>query len=134
MPFDPSFPPLNANMMATSFRDQFNALNDKIDAQATLIGSLTARLTALEPRLATGFGDPRANGQYEKVGTWNGWNLYLNTVSGFCLCHDGMSAWVIWDGDVRVGGAISSQYYLGYPGPTGTYTETNGIAPGGTIS
>ena len=32
MPFDPNFPPHNSEMISAEYRDQFNALNDKIDA------------------------------------------------------------------------------------------------------
>jgi hypothetical protein len=32
MPFDPNYPPLNAPLQSAPMRNQFNALNDKIEA------------------------------------------------------------------------------------------------------
>jgi hypothetical protein len=105
-----------------------------VTIKATVIATMQAQLAALLPVTATGFGDARANGRYQPVDSWNGFPLYLNAATGFCHAHGGMTAWVIWDGHVRVGGAISSQYVMNDPGPTGTYTETNGPAPAGTVS
>ena len=79
MPFDPSFPPDHANMTATSFRDQFNALND-------LITGLTARVAALEnpPLTSTGFGEPGANGVLTQTGMTNGYPEY-SIAGGYTL-------------------------------------------------
>ena len=126
MPFDPNYPINNSQLTATELRAQLNALND-------LITALTLRVAALEPRTATGFGDPPACGQYLKADMWNGYPLYLNA-AGYCLVYDGNTGWVIWNGDVRVGGAISSQYNKPGTDPTGPYGLSNGTPPAGAVS
>ena len=82
---------------------------------------------------AIGYGNPLACGQYTKADMWNGYPLYLNA-SGYCLVYDGNGGWVIWNGDVRVGGAIQSQYNKPGTNPTGSYGLSNGAAPAGTVS
>ena len=55
MPFDPAFPTTDALLVSAEFRAQFNALNDKIDAQAAQIAALQVALggTAQNPSLGT---------------------------------------------------------------------------------
>ncbi len=52
MPFDPSWPPTNAELESAPFRDQFNALKALLDAQAALLTSLQAQINILAAQLA----------------------------------------------------------------------------------
>ena len=70
MPFNPNEPQNGQVVDADVLRAQFNVLND-------LIADLTARVAALEPPIATGFGDDRANGPLTKSYDWNGYPTYL---------------------------------------------------------
>jgi septal ring factor EnvC (AmiA/AmiB activator) len=52
MPFDPTIPQPNTPADADAMRAQFNALNDKIDAQAATIATLQAQVASLQTDLA----------------------------------------------------------------------------------
>ena len=47
MPFDPNWPPQNAEVESAPFRNQFNSLKALIDAQDARIAALEARLAAM---------------------------------------------------------------------------------------
>jgi len=51
MPFDPNWPPQNAEVESAPFRNQFNSLKDLIDAQAALIVTQSAQITAQAAQL-----------------------------------------------------------------------------------
>ena len=79
MPFDPTWPPTDADAESIRMREQFNALNDRstalqalIDDQAALIADIQAQLNALKPRVAIGFGDSRACGVLTLMGMLQG--------------------------------------------------------------
>ena len=52
MPFDPTWPPQNAEVESAPFRNQFNALNDMIIAQAALITTMQGQIADLQTQLA----------------------------------------------------------------------------------
>ena len=54
MPFDPAFPPTDALLVSAEFRAQFNALNDRIDAQQAQLAALELALsgTAQNPNMS----------------------------------------------------------------------------------
>ena len=76
MPFDPTVPAPHADLTSQMFRDQFNGLKDIIDDLQAQNTALTARVAALEPPVAAGFGDPRANGPLTQDGMWNGYPAF----------------------------------------------------------
>jgi 16S rRNA G1207 methylase RsmC len=45
MPFDPNWPPTNAEVESAPFRNQFNSLNDQDSALQTQLNALTDALT-----------------------------------------------------------------------------------------
>ena len=98
-----------------------------------IVNGVITGVTPFVPPTASGFGDPNANGTYMQQDVWNGQPLYINMASGWCLVYDGNTGWVIWNGDVRAGGGIQSQYNKAGPDPAGTYDISNGAPPGGTI-
>jgi hypothetical protein len=51
MPFDPNFPPTNAELESAPFRDQFNALKALIDALTLQVGAQQAFITALQTQI-----------------------------------------------------------------------------------
>ena len=53
MIFDPSKPASGTQMLASEVRNNLNALNDVITAQAAQIASLTTQLAAVQAQLAT---------------------------------------------------------------------------------
>ena len=117
-------------------RNQFNALNDKIDAQAVIIGSLTARIAALEPRNsyeAVGFGDPNACGTYTVAGMYNGKPIYVNVVSGYALIWNLTGMWQIATADPRTS-MWTTPYARSDANVVGPYTAFGGMPPAGTIS
>ena len=77
----------NSNLTATEFRNQFNALNDLITAQAQSLASLTLRVAALEnpPLTATGFGEMSANGLLTLLGQFAG-KPYYQAAGGWWYC------------------------------------------------
>jgi len=48
MPYDPTMPQPGDDLAAAPLRNQFNALNDLIAAQAQSLASLTLRVAALD--------------------------------------------------------------------------------------
>ena len=51
MPYDPNFPPTNAELISAEFREQFQGLKALIDAQAATIASHTAQIASLQAQL-----------------------------------------------------------------------------------
>ena len=47
MPYDPNWPPTNAELLSAPFREQFQGLKALIDAQAVQIAALIAQVNAL---------------------------------------------------------------------------------------
>ncbi len=47
MPFDPNWPPADADLLSAPFREQFNALKALIDAQAAAIAALQGEMALL---------------------------------------------------------------------------------------
>ena len=99
--FDPTFPAPHADAASEPFRNQFNALNDKIDAQAATIAALILRIEALEnpSHEAFGFGEAGACGKLTVIGTFagkpmyqaaGGWYYCWNEAGGMWICRDAM--------------------------------------------
>ena len=51
MPFDPTWPPTNAEVESAPFRNQFNSLKDLIDGEQTLISALQTLTAAQQQQL-----------------------------------------------------------------------------------
>ena len=58
MPFDPTKPASGSKLKSQEMRDQLNALNDKIDAQAAQIAALQSALNTRAPKPSMGEFDP----------------------------------------------------------------------------
>ena len=72
MPFDPAFPATDALLVSAEFRAQFNALNDKIDAQAAQIAAQQTALAATAHKpdlgaLSLALDDPPTSAQVQAV-------------------------------------------------------------------
>jgi len=160
MPFDPNVPQPDQDLDANVVRDQFNALNDKIDAQAVTItglvatvdglnatvaditaqiASILARLDALEnppvaSYTASGFGDARANGSLVQVDTFNGQPLY-ECDGGTFYVFDTV-VWTVQPTDPRVDGITGTIYGTQVGDPiTGAWTPyAPQYVPAGTVS
>ena len=134
--FNPNVPQNGDDLDAGVVRDQLNSLNDLIDDQAVIIGSLTARIAALEPRNsyeAVGFGDPNACGTYTVAGMYNGKPIYVNVVSGYALIWNLTNMWQIATADPRTS-MWSTPYARSDANVAGDYTVFGGMPPAGTIS
>ena len=133
MPFDPTVPAPHADLTSQMFRDQFNGLNAKIDAQAAVIADLQAQINALKPHEAFGFGDARACGILTLMGMLQG-KPYYRAAGG---------AWFFWsafDGQWAVRfdqpdeTTSCGDYFRAAPALIGPYANRSGTAPAGTVS
>jgi len=129
MPYDPTFPPLDSNLTADGYRNQFNALK-------ALIDELTLRVAALEPvtHEATGFGDPRANGVLTQDGMWNGYPAFRTPSGAFYHVADMMYYRCAPGGDPM--NTMDVMYVNPLPSTVaGTYVlQMGGTPPAGTVS
>lgn len=73
MPFDPNFPPDHQPLNAAPFRDQFNGLNDNIDAKPSMadvtnaISTTAARNCDGVQQLNIAFHDPVTRAEAEAI-------------------------------------------------------------------
>jgi len=123
MPFDPTKPGNSSLISSAELRDQLNALK-------ALIDGLDARVAALEPPTATGFGDARANGPLTQDGMWNGYPAYV-TPSG--------ARYYVADMNHYRCSLIGDTTGCDYVNPAtdvvaGDYTLSLGTPPAGTVS
>ena len=134
MPFNPNEPHNGIPVDADFLRDQFNALND-------LIGSLTARVAALESHglVATGFGSSGANGALTNIGTFDGKPMYQaaggwwycwNSAGGFWICRDALPG----TGDNSNNRYADLQYAADITAVQWTTGFNPGMLPCGTVS
>jgi len=123
MPFDPTKPGNGSLISSTELREQFTSLK-------TLIDALTVRVAALEPPVASGFGDARANGPLTRDGMWNGYPAYV-TPSG--------ARYYVADMNHYRCSLIGDTTGCDYVNPatdvvTGDYTLSLGTPPAGSVS
>ena len=171
MPFDPNIPRDFTDAIAGEMRDQFTSLKSliddqgvviagqatvianqsnlitglqtQVDAQAATIGSLSARIAALESAAvnltATGFGEAGACGKLTIIGTFagkpmyqaaGGWYYCWNPDGGMWICRDALPG----TGDMSNNRYADSGYAAEITAVTWGPGFNPGMSPYGTVS
>jgi len=102
----------------------------KLDNLVIALAALTARVAALEPPTATGFGDARANGPLTRDGLWNGYPAYVTPSGARYYVADMNHYRCSLNGDTTGCDYVNPATDV----VTGVYTVSLGTPPAGTVS